>query len=344
MPAAEKAEAADWLARADGKLAARDLVCAAAALDRAEAHGADPNRCDGSRWLVAMLAGDFERAWRLSDAIRARGLPDPHRFWNGEDLRGARVIVRCLHGLGDAVQMLGYAPRLAAIAASVVWEVPPRMLELAPYFEGVGQAITWGDEAPPRSPAYDAQAEVMELPYLFRTQSSELPIAARYLHVPASLIAGTAARMGPCGLARAGVVWTAGEWNPERSLPLDCLGPLLAHPAYEFWNLQGGAARHELPLLRDATRACGEGLLALAAAIANLDLVITVDTLAAHLAGALGKPVFLLLQHAADWRWQAGRDDSPWYPTMRIFRQPVAGDWRGAVSQVCQALSAGDAQ
>ena len=237
--------------------------------------------------------------------------------------------------------MLRYAPRLAALAASVVYEVPPSLLELAPYFSGIDEVMTWGEQAPPQPPAYDVQTEIMELPYLFRTEASDLPIAARYLHLPSPLLARVAARMGPRNLPRAGIVWAAGEWNPERSIPLACLAPLLAHPACAFWNLQGGTARTNLTALQDATSVCGDGILALAATIAHLDLVITVDTLAAHLAGALGKRVFLLLQHAADWRWQSGRDDSPWYPTLRIFRQPTPGDWPGVVAEVCQALSNG---
>ena len=285
-----------------------------------------------------MLQGNFTEAWRLSDAIGARGLPDPHRFWNGQDLRGARVIVRCLHGFGDAVQMLRYAPALARLALSVVYEVPPRLLALAPCFPGVDQVITWGDQAPAELPVYDAQVEVMELPHLFRTAAADLPMAEQYLELPASLKKQNTVRMGPRRVPRIGLVWAAGEWNPARSLPPACLAPLLALSGYEFWNLQGGAARHDLPNLRDATTVCGDGIAALAATVAHLDLVITVDTLAAHLAGALGKPVWLLLQHAADWRWQVGRDDSPWYPTMRLFRQTRCGDWPGVVSRICKAL------
>ena len=330
-----------WLDAAQNSLEARDLAAAGMALDQAEQHGAHPNQCDGMRWMLAMLLGDFRSAWQASDAIRARGLPDPHRFWHGEDLRGARVIVRCLHGFGDAVQMLRYAPMLAQVAASVVYEVPPRLLDLAPCFKGVTHSITWGEAAPAEPPEYDVQLEVMELPYLFRSEACDLPLTTRYLDLPPSVLADAAKRMGPRTRPRAGVVWAAGEWNPDRSLPLECLGPLLAPPSHEFWNLQGGEARRALDTLPDATLVCGEGILQLAAAISHMDLVITVDTLAAHLAGALGKPVFLLLQHAADWRWQVDREDSPWYPTLSIVRQPRPGDWPGVIAQVCEALAKG---
>ena len=286
-----------------------------------------------------MYAGDFRTAWQLSDAIRARGLPDPHRFWQGEPLAGARVVVRCLHGFGDAVQMLRYAPTLKRLAASVVYEVPPALLELAPCFPGVDQVVTWGERAPVEPPAFDVQAEIMELPYIFRTEAADLPIATSYLYLPQALLTETAAIMGPKSAPRIAVVWAAGEWNPTRSMPVACLAPLLATPGVEFWNLQGGEARTQLKHLPDQTLITGPGIPALAATIAHLDLVITVDTLAAHLAGALGKPVWLLLEHTADWRWQTTRTDSPWYPTLRIFRQPSPGDWPGLIVQVHHALS-----
>ena len=336
----DQAEA--WLARAEQALDVRDLAAARLALAQAELEGANPGRCDGLRWTVAMLQGRFEEAWLRSDAIRARNQPDPHRFWLGQDLRGSRVIVRCLHGFGDAVQMLRYAPLLAQLAGSVVYEVPPQLLEVAPYFFGVDRVITWGEHAPAVPPVYDVQVEVMELPYLFRTQAAHLPLATAYLQLPAPLLAEVALRLGRSEKPRAGVVWSAGEWNPARSIPLACLKPVLEQSGYEFWNLQGGTARTALSSLPDATEVCGPGILALAATIAHLDLVITVDTLAAHLAGALGKPVFLLLQFAADWRWLTGRTDSPWYPGLSIFRQPAPDDWPAAIAQVCQALEQGD--
>lgn len=290
-----------------------------------------------------MRAGDFRAAWQLSDAIRARGLPDPHRFWHGEPLARACLIVRSLHGYGDAVQMLRYAPMLQQLAASVVYEVPPALLELAPCFPGVDNVITWGDQAPAHPPAFDVQVEIMELPYLFRTESAGLPVATRYLHLPQALLTRTASRIGSKAAPRIGLVWAAGEWNPTRSIPVVCLAPLLALPGVEFWNLQGGEARTQLTslsqLIPDQTLITGPGIPALAATIAHLDLVITVDTLAAHLAGALGKPAWLLLEHTADWRWQTTRTDTPWYPTLRLFRQPTPGDWPGLIAQVRQALT-----
>ncbi len=333
-------EADAWLQRAEALLLERRLTDASEAFDRAETMGVSPDRCDAGRWMVAMFGGNFDFAWSVSDALRARSAPDPHRLWNGKDIRGTRLIVRCLHGLGDTVQMLRYAALLNAQAASVVFEVPPRLLDLATCFEGVQKVITWGELAPGRLPSWDMQVEVMELPYLFRTALRDLPFATRYLKLPEKEVRATADRMGTSDSLRIGLVWAAGEWNPERSIPLAVLNPLLQIKGLEFWNLQGGCAAAEASntSMRNAADLCGDGLVALAATIANLDLVITVDTLAAHLAGALGTPAWVLLQQTADWRWMHARDDSPWYPQMRLFRQRREGEWKLVVDAVLLAL------
>lgn len=336
-------EAEASLEHAEALLTERRLAAAQAVFARAEELGAPPDRCEAGRWMTAMLRGDFEAAWRASDTLRARNAPDPHRLWNGEDLAGAQVIVRCLHGLGDTVQMLQYASRLHAEAASVVYEVAPRFVELAGCFRGVHEVITWGEHAPPEPPAWDVQLEVMELPYIFRTTGSDLPVATRYLDLPSAITRATSTAMGRSDIVRIGLVWAAGEWNPERSIPLRALEPLLQRKGFEFWNLQGGpaAAEAELSPMRNARTVCGDGLLALAGTIAELDLVITVDTLAAHLAGALGTPAWVLLQEAADWRWMVGTNNSPWYPHMRLFRQRREGEWKPVVDAILKMLHGG---
>jgi hypothetical protein len=281
-------------------------------------------------WRRAMLGGDFELAWRQSDAIRRRGAPDPHRFWQGEPLTGKRVMLRCLHGFGDAVQFLRYGPRLRSIAAHLIVEVPPRFVDLAHCFDGIDEVITWGNDAPPEAPKWDVQIEVMELPYLFRTQLAELPIATDYLRLP-RIVARTSST-----LLRVGIACTSGDWNPARSLPLAALEPILALSRCEFWSLEHHATGSPLRIDPEASRS----VIGLACHIASLDLVVTVDTLAAHLAGALGIPAFVLLQHDADWRWMAARCDSPWYPSLRLFRQPRAGDWTSCVAALRDALEA----
>jgi len=294
-----------------------------------------------NRWTAHMLRGDFASAWRESDWIRQCGFPDPHRFWDGEPLDGRRVVLRCLHGLGDAVQFLRYVPDLANITQSLIVEVPPRMEELAPLLAGVSRVTAWND--PPPRECWDSQIEVMELPYFFRTELCDLPIAQNYLYVPHQLKMKISNKMGPARLPRVGLAWAAGEWNPARSIPFSLLRTLLLGTDCEFWNLQGGSAADDWSMLPVHDRLCdaralGDGLVTLAACIQQMDLIITVDTLAAHLAGALRKPVWLLLTTPADWRWMTGRNDSPWYPSLRIYRQLSPGKWDGVIEQLHHSL------
>ena len=323
----------------------RELGPATEAYDHAAQAGADADRCAAGRWTLAMLQGDFEAAWQQSDAIRQRNRPDPHRFWNGEAIDGCQLMVRCLHGLGDSVQMLRYLPQLQERCKSVVVEMPPRLLPLASCFAGLTHVITWGEGAPANPPAWNVQVEVMELPYLFRTTVQELPLTRNYLSPPSALCLQTALRMEAARLPKVGVVWAASEWDATRCLPMECLARLLAVQGVGFWNLQGGK-QHALgsqsaavAAIQDAA-AFGDGLPLLSSVIANLDLVITVDTLVAHLSGAMGKPAWVLLQAQADWRWMHLRTDSPWYPTLRLWRQPVQDDWDALTTEVCTALEA----
>jgi hypothetical protein len=333
--------AAKYLEEAEALLDGR-APGALQAFDVAEAHGAELDRCAAGRWVAHMLAGDLGSAWLESDAIRRRGA-DPDCMWDGKPLDGRRLIVRCLHGFGDAVQFLRYAPLLRGMAAQVTFEVPPALLELATCFKGVQHAVTWGRLAPAQPVLWDGQLEIMELPYIFRTERHHLPIAERYLHLPPSHRDTIGRTMGSSCTPRIGVVWAAGDWNVSRSIPFRLFRQLLTEADCEFWSLQGGSAQFDWdamplsPSLHDS--AClGSGLMTLACVISQLDLVITVDTLAAHLAGAMGIPAWVLLQHAADWRWMAARDTSPWYPSIRLFRQPSPGNWRALIEQVREEL------
>ncbi|MEG9438935.1 hypothetical protein JAO29_22595 [Edaphobacter sp. HDX4] len=332
------------LHRAEALLEQRLLPEALECFHRAEAAGADAARCCGGRWIASALQGDLDAAWHESDAIRSHGGPDPHRFWQGEDISGKRVIVRCLHGFGDTVQFLRYAPLLRSRCENIVVECAPQAVELIRCISGVDEVISWGADAPPIPPTWDVQIEVMELPYLFRSSLSELPIATNYLRLSWADLFRAHNALGPSSLPRVGIVWSSGEWNPSRNLPFEFLPRLLSRKDCQFWNLQGGRSRTRWqtlgssPHLKDSPLLSDAGLVPLASVVAQLDLVITVDTLAAHLAGALNVPCWLLLQHAADWRWMIDRDDSPWYPSLRLFRQPVAGDWQGVVDRVSQEL------
>ena len=330
---------------AESLLDRRHLVGLSSLFYRAEACGADADRCASGRWMAAMLSGDFEAAWHESDAIRRRGRPDPNRFWNGEPLAGKRVMIRCLHGYGDAIQFLRYAPKIRKSAAHLAVECAQRAVDLIRCLPGIDEVTTWGADASACSSTWHVQMEVMEIAYIIRSTITDLPIATNYLRLPCRELDCAARALAPKTAPRIGIVWSAGDWNPSRSLPLHALLPILRRTEFEFWNLQGGSAREEWrrlgpgPHLRDTPLLANSGLVPLAAFTAHLDLVITVDTLAAHLAGALGIPCFLALQYAADWRWMVERNDSPWYPSLRLFRQPCVGDWAGLVRGLDRALT-----
>jgi hypothetical protein len=328
-----------WLMHAEKLLQRRHIAFAAAAFDHAELLGADPDQCSAGRWLLAMLSGKFESAWREGDAIRRRGTPDANRFWQGEDISGKRVIVRCLHGLGDAIQFLRYAPLLRNRTGRLIVQVPPRFVELAVYLDGVDEVITWGGGGGGPEPDWDVQIEVIELPYLFRTVQDDLPVATNYLKLPREVLDNAYAKPDLPGNFQVGLVWAGGEWNTSRSVPLELMTPLLQTGGCEFWNLQGMPARADWVRFSDfdgchSAEHCADSVLGLAGLIAQLDLVITTDTLAAHLAGALGTPAWVMLEYAADWRWMHGREDCPWYPSVRLFRQKARGNWHSVVQQL----------
>ncbi|KAA6456967.1 glycosyltransferase family 9 protein [Acidobacteria bacterium AB60] len=312
----------------------------------AEKMGADADRCAAGRWMAWMLLGRFSNAWEESDAIRRRGAPDPHRFWNGQEVGGKVVIVRSLHGLGDAIQNLRFLPLLRQRASRVLLEVPPSLVEIARGIPGPDEVVSWGNSFTQREGAWDVQMEVTELPYWMRCQVEDLPLATQYLRIP-DVHARCASRwLGGAPHPRIGIAWAAGEWNPARSISLSEMTPLFDESDLTFWNIQGGSIRAEWEglacrkNLKDVPELCADaGVLPLAAFISQLDVVITVDTLAAHLGGALGVRTWVMLQHKADWRWMTDREDSPWYPSVRLFRQPEDGDWKTGIHRVSDALA-----
>ena len=334
--------AEDLLQLGVAALERRDLQEARRLLDTAEAAGARVDACASGRWYAAMLGGELEAAWRESDAIRARGLPDANRLWEGEAIDGQRVMVRCLRGYGDAVQMLRFLPRLRERAAWVVVQVAPGLVELVRCLPGADEVVTW-TRTGEQEPAWEVQVELMELPYVLRVQREELPVAVGYVRLPAEARERARAALGARRGLRVGVVWAGGDWDPGRSMQVREMRGLLGVEGVEFWSLQGaheGAKASGLlgaGLLRDG-RAATEGVVALAACVAEMDLVVTVDTLAAHLAGAMGVPVWVLLQERADWRWGAAGERTEWYGSMRLWRRGSGEGWAGLVGRVRAAL------
>lgn len=292
-------------------------------------------------WFAAMRRGDFEQAWRATDRIE---LPRRQRQrrpgfvrradqlrWDGTPPQGRVVLVRCEHGLGDTLQFLRFVPRLAARQVHLM--VQPPLLDLLRGAPGLGDVRDYWTDDP--LPPHEVDMEVMELAYALRTTLATLP--APYPHLASRLPRHPALRLPGDGRLRVGLLWAGSDWDVSRSVPLAALAPLAAVPGVRFYSLQQGAAAAD-PLLEPMRIEClsprTTDLRSAAAAMQQLDLVISIDGMPAHLAGTLGRPTWVLLKREADWRWMEEREDSPWYPSMRLFRQGRGGDWHGVVSRV----------
>jgi hypothetical protein len=288
-------------------------------------------------WTAAVNRGDYASAWAKSDAVLARRMVRGEEcrtwprhlqyIWKGESLAGKRILVRCYHGLGDTLQFLRFISPLKAIARHVTVWVQPVLLELAASAPGVDQVLPLHDGAPQAD--YDVDVEVMELPHALRI--SAVPASVPYL-TPArrALLPEAEARM------KVGLVWQAGSWDPRRSLPSRLLGRIAAMPHIRLYSLQLGASHAScIPAIDLARQDVGDA----AANLLALDLIISVDTMMAHLGGALGRPVWTLLHADCDWRWGTEASHTPWYPTMQLFRQRAAGDWNSVIDAVLRELS-----
>jgi tetratricopeptide (TPR) repeat protein len=260
-------------------------------------------------------------------------------LWLGDaPLGGKTLLLHHEQGLGDTLHFVRYAALAAALGARVILGVPPSLRRLLQAMPAVADVTIRTDALP----AHDFHCPMMSLPLAFRTTLDSIPANIPYLQADPQDTAAWAQRLGPATRPRIGLVWACGAYPPGRAIALELLRPLLALDA-DFISVQkelGDGDSGRLAELGIAHRGeLLEDFADTAALIQNLDLLISVDTSTAHLAGALGKPVWVLLKFPADWRWLLGRDDSPWYPTARLFRQPTLGDWAPVVEQVRRALS-----
>jgi hypothetical protein len=298
-------------------------------------------------WLAAMRRGDWEKAWRQTDRIElprrwaqahkafVRG--PQHLKWDGTAFAGRRVLIRCEHGLGDTLQFIRFVPLISRIAREVHLLVQPQLLALLQGAPGLGQVRdAWTDEPPP---PHDVEVEIMELAYALRVRVDNVPPPYPFLR---ERLGRPPVELPNHERLRVGLLWAASDWDDTRSIPLTALEPLLAMPRAQFFSLQQGGAAHDPLLQRFPVVALSKHTSEVAAAAAvmlQLDLVITVDGMPAHLAAILGRPTWTLLKHEADWRWMESRSDTPWYPGMRLFRQLRPGDWDNVVKAAARALS-----
>jgi tetratricopeptide (TPR) repeat protein len=297
--------------------------------------------------LFLLKAGRLGEGWAEHE-WRWRGIMPPHGIaapqWQGEPAEGKRILLHWEQGFGDTLQFVRYAPLVAERGLKVVLEVQKPLVRLMRGMPGIETVLAPGEPRPP----FDLHCPLLSLPFAFGTEIETIPANIPYLMPPEELAADWQMRVGTGDGFKVGLVWAgksvAGEiravyTDKRRSMDLAELAPLAAIPGIRWFNLQrdgvwDGFAFAMTDLMPETTDFADT-----AALIACLDLVITVDTAVAHLAGALGKPVWMLSRFDGCWRWLQGRDESPWYPTMRLYRQTAPGDWGPVVARLAEDLA-----
>jgi Flp pilus assembly protein TadD len=305
-----------------------------------------------AHWLLShalLVSGEYARGWneyewrweKMSAATYRR--KDVSRQWGGEALDGKRILLYAEQGLGDALQFARYIPMVATMGGEVVVECQPELVSLLASVQGVRQVYARGNDIP----LCDVECPLMSLPGVFGTTMETIPSVVPYVHPEEVRVSkwkgwcedGTARR-------RIGLVWAGNASHrndARRSFPAAKLGPLTSIQGLRWIGLQKGSAddkrlvvppgvvlEHAGPQLEDLSDT--------AALLTQLDLVITVDTAVAHLGGAMGRPVWILVPYAPDWRWKLAGERTPWYPSVRLIRQPRPGDWDAVIAQIHDLL------
>jgi Tfp pilus assembly protein PilF len=302
---------------------------------------------------LRLLTGDFERGWSHYEWrwLKKSVIPTKRNFsqpaWNGRDpIAGKTILIHSEQGLGDTIQFCRYVPLVAARGARIIFEVQKTLQTLMTSLGSGGQIVPKGDPLP----AFDLHCPLVGLPLAFGTRLETIPSTTGYLSAPAQHVTAWQSRLEGKPRPRIGLVWSGNpghERDRERSIGLHEFLPLLDALAAEatIVSLQKDVRAEDAAFLKARADILDSGdalenFSDTAALISQLNLVISVDTSVAHLAGALGKPVWILLTYFPDWRWLLGRDDSPWYPTARLFRQDQSRTWGGVIARVRQALLA----
>jgi tetratricopeptide (TPR) repeat protein len=336
--------------RGDAFLKLKRVDDALASFDGAVAFAPDFALAHLNRSVALLLSGDYTRGWKEYEwrwQVEGKPRTDTPQ-WQGEDVSGTTIFLYAEQGYGDTIQFLRYAPLVAARGARVILEVPNALLRLARGLPGVAQAVAAAEPAP----AADLNCPLLSLPRVFATTVATIPADVPYLTPDRAKAASWRQRLAPFLGARIGLVWAGSSPPPRpnadridrrRSMTLAHFANLADLPGASFVSLQKGppASQTRTPPtglhVHDFTDELKD-FADTAALIAALDLVISVDTSVAHLAGALGKPVWLLNRFDTCWRWLLDRNDSPWYPTLRQFRQPTLGDWDSVMMALQTAL------
>ncbi|HJT77032.1 MAG TPA: tetratricopeptide repeat-containing glycosyltransferase family protein, partial [Gemmataceae bacterium] len=299
-----------------------------------------------NRALAWLQQGDYERGWPEYEWRWRRPQTPPRRLpkprWDGSPLAGRTILLWMEQGLGDMIQVIRYAALLKQRGGRVVVECPARMVPLFSTCPGIDRLVAEGEPLPD----FDVHAPLLSLPGLLGTTLETVPAQVPYLSADPALVERWGQELAGIEGLRVGIAWQGNpkhQWDRHRSIPLACFAPLAAVPGVRLISLQkgpGAEQAHRFPvadLLGNLDG--GPGAFAdTAAVIKHLDLVVSADTAVAHLAGALGVAAWVALSRVADWRWVAGREDSPWYPSLRLFRQDRLGNWRAVFERMAQEL------
>jgi tetratricopeptide (TPR) repeat protein len=304
-----------------------------------------------NRALVWLLRGDYERGWRDYEWRWKCPRPFPlpvfrQPRWDGSPLEGRTILLYAEQGLGDTLHFVRYAALVKARGGRVIVQCQKALIPLLSRTPGIDYLTAWGEAAPP----FDVYFPLMSLPHLLGTTLETIPADNPYLFADAERVAHWRRELAPIPGFRVGIVWQGSvrhPWDRHRSIPLEQFAPLAAVPGVRLVSLQKGpgseqvealAGRFPVACLGDQVDQAAGGFMDTAAILHNLDLLIAVDTAVAHLAGGLGLPVWLAIHFTPDWRWGLGREDNPWYPTARLFRQPAPGDWAPVLARMAEEL------
>jgi tetratricopeptide (TPR) repeat protein len=330
-------------------LALARLDEALADFERAIAFKPDyPDAC-WNRAFTKLLAGRYREGWREYEwRLQADPTSESRRDyqrprWTGNrDIAGKTLLLHAEQGFGDTIMAARYVRRVIEAGARVMLAAPPPLASLLRQIDGA-EVVTTGDALPP----FDFHCPMMSLPLAFATTLETIPASVPYLSAPPAHAEKWAQRLPKSGLPRIGIAWAG---NPDfrhdrtRSVGLSRMLPLLSRTDVQFVGLQRELRDGDAEILRSTPQMenLGDALETFAdtaAVVASLDLIIAIDSAMVHLAGALGKPVWILLPYSPDWRWLLDRQDSPWYPTARLFRQARIDDWEGVVEKAGEELA-----
>lgn len=300
-----------------------------------------------NRAFTNLLAGNFSEGWKEYEwrwKIQDHYLPSLSQpLWDGSDIRGRTILLHAEQGLGDTIQFIRYAPLVASMGAKVIVVCQKELSRIVQTVENIGHVVAYGDALP----YFEIHCPLMRLPMIFQTTLETIPVKIPYMSAAPSLVAQWKQRIrNDSSMFKIGLAWAGRPTHVDdrnRSCPLELLLPLIKLDNITLYSLQKGSVARQIENLPRGVKIIDyvqmlHDFYDTAALIENLDLVITVDTALAHLTGALGKSVWTLLRYAPDWRWLLNREDSPWYPTMRLFRQQSPGDWKGVVERVTGSI------